>query len=443
MKRVLMISYFFPPMGDGGVFRNLKLARYLPEHGWSPHVLCGRAEDYWVRDESLLDQLPPDLAVTRIGGLTGQSVLRRLRSGFRAGDGSRSSAATGKEAGAGSRSSGLFRHLRTLGDFLCLPDSYSGWISPAVREGRKILAANDVDLIYSSSPPDSSHLAAARLARETGLPWVADFRDPWINLHLKRSPTALHRSWHLRKEMMVLQEARIVAVTEGWRRYYAERTSAPPRLIRNGFDPADFTGLPEAATAGAGEKIIMLHAGKLSLTRSVAPMLNGVARLLGERPDLRDRFEIHLLGPRESDNERIARELGLSNIVKWIDSVDHAGSVARQRQADLLLLIKHDDSRYRDLIPGKFYEYVAADRPILAITPEGEIDTLMEQYRLGWTARPSEESVARGLATALDALSQGIEPRGGTVEELTRPYQTGQMAALFDDLLEERSNEQA
>ena len=426
MKRFLMLNYFFPPMGDGGVFRSLKLARYLPENGWLPRVVCGRPEDYWLRDDSLLAELPRGISVERVGGLTGQALLRRIRRGAAAG------------TGGGSRSSGLFTKLRAFGDLFLLPDSYSPWIPAALAAGRRALAAGDVELLYSSSPPDSSHIVARRLAGESGLPWVADFRDPWFNLHLKTPPTPLHRALLARMEARTLREAQVVAVTEGWRRYYASRAQRPPILIRNGYDPEDFASLPPYSPDPAG-RLRILHTGKLSITRSSGPFLQGLADLLRDEPQWRDRLEVRFVGARESDNEAAASRLGLDGIVSFSDPVSHAESVALQARADLLLLVKHDDPRYRDLVPGKFYEYAATGRPIFAVTPHGEIETLMEDYELGWCVGPRPEAIRAQLASALAQVAAGWAPARGGAEELTRPHQAARMAALFDEICAEHA----
>ncbi len=428
-RRVLMVAYFFPPMGDGGVFRSLKLARYLPEFGWEPVVLCGEAADYWVRDESLLAELPSGLERLAVGGLTGQGLLRRLR-----GRGGPSAGA------AGARSSRGFARLRRLGDFFLLPDAYAGWIGPATRAGRRRLAAGDIQLIYSSSPPDSGHRVAQRLAASSGLPWVADFRDPWINLHLKTPPTPLHARLHARMEAALLSRAQVVAVTEAWRAHYARRAARPPRLIRNGFDPADFA-LPSHTTPAATsapqapkDTIEILHTGKLSLTRSARPVLAGLAALRAEQPALAARLRFVFLGPRESDNEAAAEAAGVADLVRFEPPVTHAESVARQAGADLLLLIKHDDERYRDLVPGKFYEYAAAGPPILAVTPPGEIESLIAEHALGWVCRPQAASVKAGLLSALTALAAGW-PRRPAPAAFSRREQARAMAALFDELV--------
>lgn len=422
MRRFLMVAYFFPPMGDGGVFRSLKLARYLPEFGWEPVVLCGRPEDYWVRDASLLAELPPTLERLPVGGLTGQGLLRRLR-----GKG-------GPASAGGARSSRGFARLRRLADFFLLPDGYAGWIGPATRAGRRRLAAGDIDLVYSSSPPDSGHRVAERLAAASGLPWVADFRDPWFGLHLKTPPTAWHRWRHARMEAAVLARAQVVAVTEAWRADYAARAARPPRLIRNGFDPADYAPR-EIAARRPGAPLRILHTGKLSLTRSAAPFLAGFAALRAEQPALVAGVELHFLGPRESDNEAAAAALGLADCVRFDDPVSHAESVARQQAADLLLLIKHDDPRYKDLVPGKFYEYAAAGPPLLAVTPAGEVEQLIAAHALGWVCRPEAASVRAVLAEALATLRAGAWTRRPAPAAFSRREQARDMAALFDELV--------
>ena len=422
-RRVLMVAYFFPPMGDGGVFRSLKLARYLPEFGWEPVVLCGDPADYWVRDDSLLAELPPALERLAVSGLTGQGLLRRL-----VGRGRPSAGA------AAARSSRAFARLRRLGDLFLLPDAYAGWIGPATRAGRRRLATGDIQLIYSSSPPDSGHRVAQRLAASSGLPWVADFRDPWINLHLKTPPTPLHARLHARMEAALLAQAQVVAVTEAWRAHYARRAARPPRLIRNGFDPADFAALPPSPPRESADTIEILHTGKLSLTRSARPVLAGLAALRAEQPALAARLRFVFLGPRESDSEAAAEAAGVADLVRFEPPAPHAESVARQAGADLLLLIKHDDERYRDLVPGKFYEYAAAGPPILAVTPPGEIESLIAEHALGWVCRPEAASVKAGLLTALTALAAG-RPRRTAPAAFSRREQARAMAALFDELV--------
>ncbi|MDP6669866.1 MAG: hypothetical protein QF492_08185 [Candidatus Krumholzibacteria bacterium] len=419
MKRLLMISYYYPPMGDGGVFRCLKFSSYLREHGWEAVVLSGDPEDYWVRDESLLEQLPEDQQVSRVGGMTGLSLLRKMRGGR-------------KSSSSSSRSSSLFRFLRKLSDFFLFPDSYRGWIAPARKEAHRLLSTGDFDLIFSSGPPDSAHLLGHSLAREFQLPWVADFRDLWYNLHLKDAPTPLHRFLHSRLEAGVLRDAEVVTVTRGWQKFLEGRKAGPVHLIRNGYDPADFEGLHPAGREDA--RLHLLHTGKLSLDRSSRPFLEGLSLLLQRRPDLREQLRVEFLGPSESDNENLIASLGLSEVVRFRPSLPHREALSLQLSADLLLLLQQSELRYRDLVPGKLYEYMGSGRPVFAVGPGGEVSELVRELGLGWMSEAETGAVADLLEEALEKIRSGWKRETVDLSPFERPGQAKQMAEIFDSL---------
>jgi glycosyltransferase involved in cell wall biosynthesis len=356
-----------------------------------------------------------------VAGLTGLGMLRRLRGGKSMGQGE-------------SRSSSGFNILRKVSDLLLFPDSYAGWAGPAARKGRELIARGDIDLIYSTGPPDTVHRVGQRLARESGLPWVADFRDLWYNLHLKPPPSNWHRRRHERAEAQVLHNANVVTVTEGWRKLLEERGGRPVTLIRNGFDPADFEGI-ETPTDPERE-FVMLHTGKLSLDRSALPFLKGLRKFLDIRPDLEDKLRVDFLGPRESENESVLEELRLTNQVRFTGSLPHREALRRQRAADLLLILHQGEERYRDLVPGKCYEYAGAGRPVLALAPEGELSGLVNEFKLGWSVRPQADEVARALDEALSQITRGWKPTPGKLEALTRPWQAARMADLFTGLVQ-------
>ena len=419
MKRFLMIAYYYPPMGDGGVFRSLKFSRYLPELGWTPTVICGDASDYWVRDESLMSQIPDSVDVYPLRGLTGLGMLRRLRGGK----------GLNQE---GRRSSSAYGILRRLSDLVLFPDSYAGWAGPALRKGRELLKRGDIDVIYSTGPPDTVHRVGARLARESGLPWVADFRDLWYNLHLKTPPSLWHENRHARAEAEVLKNASVVTVTEGWRKFLEERGGRSVTLIRNGYDPADFEGLERRSEES--REIVLLHTGKLSLDRSALPFLKGLRTFLDMRPDLEDILRVDFLGPRESGNDAVLDSLGLRSQVRFAGSLPHREALQRQVDADLLLILHQSEDRYRDLVPGKCYEYAGAGRPVLAVAPEGELSGLIDKYQLGWSTLPEPGAVARALDEAISQVGRGWKPKPGELSPLTRPWQAARLAELFDNL---------
>jgi glycosyltransferase involved in cell wall biosynthesis len=427
VRHLLVVSHFFPPMGGGGVQRVTKFVKYLEGCGWRSTVIAGRPEDYWMQDETLVGDIPASAHVVRVSGASGIGMLRRVRPA-----GSSSSSR---------RSSTLFGGLRRAASWFLVPDSYVGWRPFALRAARTVLAADPPDALLSSGPPETNHLVVRTLHLESRLPWIADFRDPWFGLHLNPAPTAWHRARHARLECAVLAEADAVLATTEW---LAEllRSRAPDRqnveLVRNGYDPADFVAASPARDPKAPLRLV--HTGMLTLTRSVEGLLRGLARVVGERPDLRDAFRIELVGARESRNDTLVEELGLAGQVQLGDYVPHAEAVAAMCAADVLVLIKHVEPRYRGLIPGKLYEYMGAGRPLLALVPESEAATIVRDLGWGEVAPPDDPAA---IAAALVRLHE--HHRAGRLETaytrrgregFERPAQARALGTILDAAVE-------
>ncbi|MEQ1834283.1 MAG: hypothetical protein ABL977_14640, partial [Candidatus Eisenbacteria bacterium] len=264
MKRLLVLAYFYPPLAGGGVPRVLSFTRHLPEHGWACTVVCAGEHDYWVRDESLLAAVPAATEVIRVTGGSGLAAVLRLRG-----------AST-----QGRRSSTGFAALRALSDWFLLPDSYAGWARRAVRAASARIAAGGIDAVLSSSPPDSVHLAAGQVVRAARrgahrtLPWIADFRDPWIGSHFRTPPTRWHAARHAAMEASVTGGADLVlAASRTHHDALAARTVArPARLLHlpNGFEPG-----AAAVRAVANEPGVfrMVFTGSLSLMEDAGTLL--------------------------------------------------------------------------------------------------------------------------------------------------------------------------
>jgi len=422
MKRVLMIVPFFPPMAGGGVYRPLSLARYLPRYGWEPTVVTPRGDAYWLRDEQLAERVPDTCRVVRTDTLSGQSVLARIRRGGRASQ---------------TRSSRRFGAIRRLTAATLMPDTYIGWYLYAVRAGRELLRKGAFDAVYSTSPPETSHMVGIKLHRESGLPWVADFRDPWMNLDLLRPPTRIHQAVHRRLESRVCARACVVVTTQ-WheqlvRRRYPE---ADVRRITNGFDATEMAGVGDVTPAARPMRF--MHAGMLTQKRTALTFLRALRKYLDREPKARDDIDVVFVGPREDENDRCARELGLVGVVRFVDSVPHAEALRMQRASHVLLLIKHANPDYVGLVPGKLYEYIGLRRPILALAPDGEARALVERLGRGETALPED----------VDAIADCIERlhgrfRTGTLDsdfdlternEYDRTELAGEMAGVLDEV---------
>ncbi|HEX5132398.1 MAG TPA: glycosyltransferase [Candidatus Krumholzibacteria bacterium] len=383
MKRVLMVIPFFPPMGGGGVYRPLSFVRYLPANGWRVTVIAPRGDAFWIRDESLLERIPADTRVIRTETWSGQAVLRR------------------GGAVRQSRSSQGFGALRRLGATVMMPDTYVGWYPFALRAAMRELRGGGYDAIYSTSPPESAHLVGATLHRRTRLPWVADFRDPWMNLHLMDVPSPLHAAFHRRLERMVCRQAELVATT-AWSERLLRCAWQAARVTRisNGYDGEEMAAVASVQPP-AGGPMRIVHAGMLTLRRSAVPFLEALRALQDRRPDARGNIDVEFAGAREDENDRAAARLGLTDCVRFVDTVAHTDMLRRERAAHILLLIKHADPRYNGLVPGKLYEYIGLRRPVLALVPPGEALELVRSLRRGETVDPAD---AAAISRVLEHL---------------------------------------
>jgi glycosyltransferase involved in cell wall biosynthesis len=438
LRRLLIVCYFYPPLAGGGVHRVLGFTRHLPAHGWACTVVCAGEKDYWVRDASLETQVPAETEVVRVSGGSALSALLRL----------------GRGGDAGRRSGRTFSGLRSLSDWWLLPDSYAGWSRRAASAAARRIARGGVDAVLTSSPPDSAHLAGVSLRRRFALPWVADFRDPWVGLRFRDPPTAWHRARQAAMERRVLEGADLVlAASRTHADDLAREAHTPPgagarptirRLehLPNGFEPA-----PEAeraaAPAAGDESFTLAFTGTLSLMPETEVLLEALHDLLARRPEARRRLRVKLAGPFESGYADRAVALGLTGIVEFTGPRPHAETRALQRRADLLLLWKPRGAGYRTMVPGKLYEYLDSGRPVLAmLDPADEAADLVR--RAGGEVVPPGQRAP--LAAAIER--RYLAWKDGARAELRRPEWltdhsrarlAGRLAVLLDRLLATRT----
>ncbi len=439
---LLVFPYFFPPVGGGGVQRTTKFLKYLGRLGWTATVVTAEPE-YWILDHSFERDIPAGTRVERTRSITAYTALQYV---FGTKKRATVAAGTAPARTAGRRPSGAFRTLKSVSDFVLFPDQYVGWVPFALARGRQVLREERPDILYTTSSPDSAHMIGRALARETGLPWVADFRDPWTDRTSYAPATPLHDRWHHQLEHAVLREATCVLTTTSSTRddfldKYRDLDPAKFHAITNGFDEEDFANArAEAAHRRAARPadapLTLLHTGKLADHRTAGGLFEALAQLRRESPQLAERLRVVQLGPRDSANEGFVPRLGLDGLVEFEDSVPYAESIVRQATADVLLLVESTGKRSEIVIPGKLFEYLGAGRPILALcAPGSEIAGIVETTGAGWTEPPDDvprlrERLAR-LVAEHDAgsLDRAVPP--SAVER----YARRSTAAVLDGVL--------
>ena len=426
-RRVLMVAYFFPPLGGAGVQRSLKLAKYLPEQGWEPTVVTVRSRDYWMTDASLVEEMCGRVRVMRTRSITGLAIARRFLP--------RAAGAPGRPRATG----GPLKTLRRAANWLWVPDAYVGW-APFARYGAgRLLARQPHDLIYTTSSPDSAHLIGRALRRRFGLPWVADFRDPWTRRMSYDPPTAWHDRRHRRWERAVLREATHITVTaEATRADYLARYPelAPEKIsvVTNGFDEEDFSGQP--AGAAPADCFTITHAGQLNPERRARPFLEALRLFLQRRPDARARTRVRFIGACYQHDIDDALALGVAGVVAFEPPRPHREIIRELLGSHLLLLMEQDSDRGGLILPGKVFEYLRSRRPILGLLPHGAAWDLIETHRAGCCRRTGDrESVADALQGYYEAFEKGPIPAtalsAGTLARYERRALAAAMAGIF------------
>jgi glycosyltransferase involved in cell wall biosynthesis len=435
MRRILYLAYHFPPIGGGGVQRNAKFVRYLPEHGYEPVVVTGPggATDRWTpADDTLLRGLPESIMVKRVRGPEPE-----ISTGLRA----------------------------AIERRLMLPTPFSHWwIQGAIEAAREL--RDGVELVYCSVVPYESAEAGARIARELALPWVADLQDPWALDEMWLYPSRLHRRVDMRRMRRLLSTAEAIVMNTSEAasrllRHFPELVGKLVVAIPNGFAAADFQ---QPVVARKDDRFRIVHSGYLHtsqglrlrrirwlrrllggtaapvdiLTRSHFFLLRAVRDLLARDPSLASTLEIVLAGVLSDADREVVDN---SAVVRTPGYLPHEETIMLLRTADLLFLPMHDlpPGTRAGLVPGKTYEYIAAGPPILAAVPDGDARDLLEEAGNAFLCRPSDsDAMARILEGQLERWRSGLSPpkvRPEVVARFERRRLTRDLAAVFDALL--------
>lgn len=395
MKRLLLVAYHFPPDAAAGAVRPGYLSRYLPEAGWDVRVLTlPRTE---TPAQQLMRRPVSDTPLV--------AALRNFR--------------------------------WQIKETLFFPDTTAAWIPGALKRGIKMLENEHFDAIVSTAHPPSVHVVGWLLARRSGLPWIADYRDPWAdNAYLRRGPlrTAMER---LLERGMIRRAQRITAISQPVAEQIAEFHRRDVAVIPNAYDPADWNDIPQAAPA----RFDLCFTGSMyEGKRSPDLLFEAVARLRAKGDPAGTAARIHFYGPNSSNVDASASRCGVTLQVRRHGLVPRQQAMRAQRSAAALLIFLNMDPATAKEMGSKYLEYVGARRPILAIGPrESVMRGFLEEHGLGWFASTPEEA-EHALRAAYARFASGE----WEVSAESRDILTArQMAARFADLLESVSAKSA
>ncbi|MFZ4562604.1 MAG: glycosyltransferase family 4 protein [Bacteroidales bacterium] len=430
MKKALIITYYWPPSGGAGVQRWLKFVKYLRDFGWEPVVFCPENPEYPEIDLSLFKDVPQGLEVLKFPIWEPYLAYKKLL-GRKKED--KINAAFLSENKKNKTLEDISVWIR--GNFF-IPDARKFWIRPSIRFLKKYLEGHPVDVIISTGPPHSTHMIAMPLAAKFNMPWLADFRDPWTNIDFYKDLMLTRPAdrKHHKLELEVLRNATAVTVISnsmaGDFRKILDRTYT---VITNGFDQEDV--IPQAPEQD--KKFSIAHIGTLVSTRNPLTLWEALKSLLSVHPELAKDLEIKLVGKVDFTVTTALDDYGLTPFVKKIDYMPHDEVVNCQRQSQVLLLIINNTPNSRMILTGKFFEYLAARRPVLCLGPEdGDAARILNETKAGLLAGFGDvEKMKQHILQFYEGFKNGkLKVQSQEIEKYARRELTRQLASTLNEI---------
>ena len=440
MKKVLIITYYWPPSGGSGVQRWLKFAKYLHKYGWQPIIYTPSNPENPATDTSLEKEVPSEAVVIRRPISEPYQVYKKL---FGKGGDNKGGSAVVNPINQSGKKSFIQRVSLWVRANLFIPDPRASWVRPSVSYLTKYLEENPVDAIVSTGPPHSMHLIARELHRRTGVRWVADFRDPWTEIfYFKHLPmTFLAKRRHKTLERSVVREAdAVVSVTRQMTSDFAKLLDSSEakgqeklHTICNGYDEADFETSGQIAPE---DKFTLTHTGLFSADGNPVNLWETLAQMCTEDPTFRTHLKLRLIGKVDAEVLESIDANGLTPNLENMGYRPHSEIPGYQQSGWGLLLPLRNEPESKAILTGKFFEYLAAGRPIVAFGPkDGEMAKVLTETHSGEIFEWDEKVVLRDHLKGLyNSYLTGIWTTGAdrsSISQYSRRSLTGQMVEVL------------
>jgi hypothetical protein len=428
MKKVLIITYYWIPSGGAGVQRWVKFAKYLRQYGWEPIIYTPENPEYPSIDHSFEKDIPADITVLKTPIWEPYNVYRNL---------------TGKKNQA--INAGFISENKTQGwrdklsiwirgNFL-IPDPRRFWIKPSVGFLSDYLKENPVGAVITTGPPHSMHLIGLGLKKNfPSLPWVADFRDPWTNIDFYKD---LNLTWladkiHHKLEREVLQNAdTVLVVSRGMEEEFAPMKPKKLQVITNGYDESDV----QVGTLTLDGRFSISHIGTLNAARNPRIVWKVLSEICAENIDFKKDLQIQLVGKVDFSVLEDIQSYGLQEQLLKIDYLSHSEAIAKQNSSQVLMLLINQSGNAKGILTGKFFEYLAAKRPILAVGPtDGDAAVVLNETGAGVIVDFADEQETKtAILNYYNQYKKGtLSVQSESVERFSRRSLTGELAGLLD-----------
>ena len=430
MKKVLFITYYWPPAGGIAVHRNLKFVKYLREFGYEPIVHTAEGAEYPVLDEVNFKDVPENLEVikTKIWEpfnlfkfITGKKKDERIHNVF-----------LEEEKPTLAHKLGIW-----IRGNIFIPDARKFWIRPSVNHLKKYLNENKVDLLFTNGPPQTNHMIAYKLKRKFAIPWHADFQDPWTQVdyfpQLMLNPISL--KIHQMMEQRVFKFAdKVTICSDTWKKDLESIGAKNVGVIVWGYDEDDFQNV----NIPLSNKFKLSHYGSLGPDRNAKILWKALSVLKKENPSFANDLEIELAGFIGHAILDEFKSLDLHENLKLLQHISRKETIEKMFSSQVLLLILNDMPNVNGRLPGKLFEYLATRRPILVIGPkESDASKIVHGVNAGLTCEFNDlENTIDTVKLLYQKFKDGtLTSNKNDISQYSNRNLTKKLAQYFDEIL--------
>ena len=424
MKKVLIITYYWPPAGGPGVQRWLKFVKYLPEYGIEPIVYIPKNPTYPLIDEELQKDVSYNTTILKnniIEPYGWASVFSKKNT---------------KKISSGiipdkKKQSVLQKLMLWVRGNMFIPDARVLWVRPSVSYLTNYLQGSGIDTIITTGPPHSLHLIGMELQKRFGVKWIADFRDPWttIGYHKELRLSESSQKRHKKMERDVLNTADSIIVTSPTTKAEFEQlTDKPVTVITNGYD------VEPVAKEPLDEKFTLAHIGSFLSERNPKILWESLSELVKEDAEFKDKFELKLIGAVSQEVLTSIEQHGLTDYVNNMGYVSHSEAVKQQRKSQVLLLVEIDSPDTRCIIPGKLFEYMASERPVIGIGPkQADFADIIKTTNTGVFVEYTEKVKLKDTLKSYfgQYMEEGLKVHAIGLQQYSRRNLTNQLVSLL------------
>ncbi|ANF51781.1 glycosyl transferase family 1 [Chryseobacterium glaciei] len=379
-KKILIITYYWPPAGGPGVQRWLKFAKYLPEFGWKPIIFTPENPSYPLLDESLLKDIPENIDIVKTKIWEPYQLAEKLNKSnkkFKAGQFD-----VGKNQSWKSKLS-----IWVRGNFF-IPDARVFWVKPSVKFLQQYLKENKIDVVVTSGPPHSLHLIGLNLKKKLpNLKWIADFRDPWTEIsyynHLKLTKSSDKK--HRQLESNVFKNADITLATSYTDAENFRKNGANAVCITNGFDETDASQTHKSSNSQTfKQKFTLSYIGVLEQLRNPENLWKALDDLVKTHSDFAENFSLKFVGRIDDKILNTIENSGLKNHILNLGYISHDKAIIEMQNSDILLITNFPNESSKGIIPGKIFEYLATGKQIISFGPDqADVSKILNETNAG------------------------------------------------------------